>query len=256
MSLVLPCAFFATALLYASVGFGGGSTYSALLVLSGADYRLIPLLSLSCNIIVVSGGVWHFSRNGHLQMRRIAPWLLFSIPASFIGGAIPIPEMYFVGLLGCVLFFSGVRLLWPEKKRDEEGNAAPVFANRPFMTPLFGSGLGLLAGITGIGGGIFLAPLFYFLKWGQAKQIAAACSVFILANSLAGMTGQLFKLGNIGALALALPYWVLLPAVLCGGQIGSWLGSSRINARIVKKMTAVLILYVAVRLIRKFILMI
>jgi uncharacterized membrane protein YfcA len=242
--------FFCTAFLYASVGFGGGSTYNAVLVLTGADYRLIPLVALSCNIIVVTGGLWHFYRHGHLQFRRLLPLIFFSVPASFIGGLIPIPKVYFIGLLGCALLFAGIRLLWPEAVRQ---NARPhVLAEKRFAASIIGSILGLLAGVTGIGGGIFLAPVLHLINWGSARQIAGGCAFFILVNSLSGITGQLFKLGNLELLAQAAPYWVLLPAVLIGGQGGSWLGAGYIKPHIVKKMTGLLILYVAARLLVRF----
>lgn len=247
-------AFFVTALLYASVGFGGGSTYNAILVLSGVDYRAIPLIALACNMIVVSGGVWHFSRNGHLQLKRILPWIAFSIPASFAGGLIPVTEIYFIGLLGFALLLSGIRLLWPQKLKSAAVENIP--ADHVLVPPVLGSMLGLLAGITGIGGGIFLAPVLHLTGWGNAKHIAAAASLFILVNSLAGITGQALKLNDSAILPLALSYWALLPAVLAGGQIGSWLGASRIRAEIVKKMTACLILYVAIRLLVRFFTMI
>ena len=121
------------------------------------------------------------------------------------------------------------------------------------MPVIFGTSLGLLAGITGIGGGIFLAPVLHFMRWGNAKQIAGACAFFILVNSLAGLIGQSLKIEDIALFSALSPYWILLPAVLIGGQIGSWLGAVQINMSMVKKMTALLILYVSVRLIMKFI---
>lgn len=248
--MVLAFLFFMTALLYACIGFGGGSTYNALLVLGDTDYQLIPIISLICNIVVVSGGVWHFSRERHIRLSRIAPWIVFSVPASFVGGLIPVPEVIFTGVLGFALLLSGIRLLWPEKEDPSFPNfKAPQHS---FMPAIFGTLLGLMAGITGIGGGIFLAPVLHFMRWGNAKQIAGACAFFILVNSLAGLTGQALKIENTDVFSALSPYWILLPAVLVGGQIGSWLGSSRINVGTVKKMTAILILYVSARLIWRF----
>ena len=112
--------------------------------------------------------------------------------------------------------------------------------------------MGVLAGITGIGGGIFLAPILHFMRWGNAKQIAGACAFFILVNSLAGLIGQSIKIDNTDVFSALLPYWILLPAVIIGGQIGSWLGAVQINILMVKKMTGLLILYVSARLIMKF----
>jgi len=248
--MVLAFLFFMTALLYACIGFGGGSTYNALLVLGDTDYQLIPIISLICNIVVVSGGVWHFSREGHIRIPRIAPWIVFSVPASFAGGLIPVPEVIFTGVLGFALLLSGVRLLWPE--REDPSFSNPKAPQHRFMPAILGASLGLLAGITGIGGGIFLAPVLHFIRWGNAKQIAGACAFFILVNSLAGLTGQTLKIENTAVFSTLSPYWILLPAVLVGGQIGSWLGSSRINVGAVKKMTAILILYVSARLLWRF----
>lgn len=249
--MVLAFLFFMIALLYACIGFGGGSTYNALLVLGDTDYQLIPIISLICNIVVVSGGVWHFSRERHIRLPRIAPWIVFSVPASFVGGLIPVPEVIFTGVLGFALLLSGLRLLWPEKEDPSFPN--PKATQHRFMPALFGTLLGLLAGITGIGGGIFLAPVLHFMRWGNAKQIAGACAFFILVNSLAGLTGQALKIQNTYVFSALSPYWILLPAVLIGGQIGSWLGAVQINMSMVKKMTALLILYVSIRFIMKFI---
>lgn len=248
--MILAFLFFMTALLYACIGFGGGSTYNALLVLGDTNYQLIPLISLMCNIVVVSGGVWHFSREGHIRLPRIAPWIVFSVPASFAGGLIPVPEVIFTGVLGFALLLSGLRLLWPEKEDPSFPN--PKAPQHRFMPAIFGTSLGLLAGITGIGGGIFLAPVLHFMRWGNAKQIAGACAFFILVNSLAGLTGQTLKIESAPVFSALSPYWILLPAVLIGGQIGSWLGSSRINVEAIKNLTALLILYVAVRLLWRF----
>ena len=136
----LALSFFVTAALYASVGFAGGSTYNALLVLGDTDYRIIPLISLFCNIVVVSGGVWHFSRERHVRLSRIVPWIMFSIPASFAGGIIPVPEIVFTGVLGFTLLFSGIRLLWPEK--EDLLPSLRAVSDYKFMPAILGSSLG------------------------------------------------------------------------------------------------------------------
>lgn len=249
--LLVALAFAVTAFLYACIGFGGGSTYNALPVLGNTNYHLIPFISLICNIVVVSGGVWHFSEEGHVRLPHIAPWIVFSVPASFAGGLISVPEVIFTGILGFALLLSGLRLLWPEK----EDISFPSLATRDYkyLPAIIGSILGVLAGITGIGGGIFLAPILHFIRWGNAKQIAGVCAFFILVNSLAGLIGQSIKIDNTDVFSALLPYWILLPAVIVGGQIGSWLGAVQINISMAKKMTGYLILYVSARLIMKFI---
>jgi uncharacterized membrane protein YfcA len=251
MPILLIILFFVTAVLYAAVGFGGGSTYNALLVLTGTDYRILPTIALACNVIVVTGGMIKYAQTGALSLRRMLPFLITSIPAAWIGGRIPISETVFVGLLGIALFLSGARLAL-----QKEGVTKDSALRENFPLPvalLSGGGIGLISGLVGIGGGIFLAPVLYLARWGNPRQIAAACSLFILLNSLSGLGGQITKLQDHEVLSLALPYWPLLITVLLGGQIGSWLGAKGLKASWMKKLTAILILYVSVRLIIRFI---
>lgn len=241
--------FFIVAALYAAVGFGGGSTYNALLVLHGADYRILPAVALACNILVVSGGIWRFSKAGLLEPRALLPFLIASIPAAWVGGRLPVSETVFIGLLGSALLLSGLRLLL---QRDLVLEAQEKRHTHLAVALLSGGGIGLISGLVGIGGGIFLAPVLYWLRWDTPRKIAAACSLFILANSVSGLVGQIMKLSDTSLLSLALPYWPLLPAVFLGGQIGSWMASKRLDPRFLKRLTAVLILYVGVRLIFKW----
>ena len=252
MSPILAALFCITALLYASVGFGGGSTYNALLVLNGTDYRVLPSLALICNIIVVAGSCWRFHRGGLLPWRGMAPFLVTSIPAAFIGGRLVVSETLFVGLLGFALLIAGIRLAF--QPNTEIGAPVPASGMQP-IPYLVGAGIGLLSGMVGIGGGIFLAPVLYFLRWDTPRRIAAACSLFILVNSLSGLTGQILKLHDLDIVSALTPYWALFPAVLIGGQIGSWLASARLEPGLIKRATAILILYVAVRLIYRWLTM-
>ncbi len=249
MTALLAALFFITALLYAAVGFGGGSTYNALLVLHGADYRILPSIALICNIIVVSGGVWRFWRAGHLPVNRLLPWMAASAPAAWVGGRLPISETVFVGVLGFSLLVAGLRLAFETRAKIEESRArkAPMVVN--FAV---GGGIGFVSGLAGIGGGIFLAPVLYFLRWGNPREIAGACSLFILINSLFGLGGQVMKLSDLSLVSGLSAYWALLPAVLIGGQIGSRLGSVGLRPNIIKGLTAVLILYVAARLLLRW----
>jgi uncharacterized membrane protein YfcA len=242
---LLAILFFITALLYATVGFGGGSTYNALLVLNGVDYRILPAIALLCNIIVVTGGVIRFGAAGHISLSRIAPWIATSIPAAWIGGRFPVSEKVFIGLLGLSLAFAGLRMLFEKEKSVRAGKPR----NPVWLAAGGGAGLGLLSGIVGIGGGIFLAPILHMIRWGEAKAIAGACSLFILVNSISGLAGQLAKLGDMQLLGALGAYWTLFPAVLIGGQIGSWLGSGKLPEIWVRRLTAALILYVAARLL-------
>lgn len=245
---VLVILFFITALVYASVGFGGGSTYNALLVLSGVDYRILPAIALICNIIVVAGGVWRFALAGRLPFLRLAPWMAASIPAAWLGGRLPVSEALFVGLLGFSLLFVGVRLL----TENSTLTTSPHPKQSNLLAIPAGASLGLLSGVVGVGGGIFLAPILHFLRWSDPKTIAGACSLFILVNSASGLTGQLMKLENTDLIPDLINYWPLLPAVLLGGQIGSFFAAGPLPAAWMKRLTAVLIIYVAGRLLLRW----
>lgn len=249
MPILFPL-FLLTACVYASIGFAGGSTYTALLTLVDVDYHVIPIISLLCNILVSAGGVWRFSKERYLDFPRLVPWLAFSVPAAFWGGQIDIEKMVFYGTLGIALLIVGIRMIWPSHI-SLRGN---ISRNKQTVIALSGGGiLGFLAGITGIGGGIYLAPALHFLRWGSAKQIAAAASLFILINSLSGIVGQILKQHQADVMISVKSHLVLLLAVVVGGQIGSWLGASRLSHEWIKKGTGLLILYAAIQLIRRFI---
>lgn len=243
----LAALFFLTALLYAAVGFGGGSTYNALLVLAGTDYRAVPIIALACNIIVVSVGSWRFARSGNVDWRRTWPLFSLSIPFAWLGGRLVVAELVFVGLLAVALFAAALLMLWQPRARSE----GPPIVTARWVEPLAGGAIGFLAGIVGIGGGIFLAPLLYMLRWGAPRAIAGTSAIFILANSIAGLAGQLAK-GNGSGAAILAEYWPLFPSVAAGGLIGATLGSSRIDPKYVRLLTVLLILYVAARLAVRF----
>jgi hypothetical protein len=234
----LPPAFFATALLYASVGFGGGSTYNALLALAGFDYRLLPIVSLACNVLVVSGSTLRFARAKVVPWQRALLLALIAAPLAYLGGLTPIKQATFLVLLGLSLVAAGLALLLP---RTAENEAEP----KPLAKwmPLAVAPLGYLAGLVGIGGGIFLAPLLHFTRWANARAIAATTSLFILINSLSGLAGQLAKNGTgafSAALSDALP---LLIAVVLGGQLGSLLALRWLPERVIRMLTAALTIW-------------
>lgn len=241
---LLAIAFAATALLYASVGFGGGSTYTALLIATGTDYRLVPLIALACNIAVVSGNTLRYTRAQLVPWRKLFPLVALSIPAAWLGGRLDVSETVFIGLLWVALLIAGSRLLFA-KPMAEADTIRPASVWRDAG---IGAAIGFYSGIVGIGGGIFLAPVLHALKWGHAKTIAATCSAFILVNSISGLAGQWAKLAGGPYLGDALTYWPLLPAVIIGGFIGNHFGVFKLSQNIVKKMTGLLILLVAMRL--------
>ncbi|MFM9978083.1 MAG: sulfite exporter TauE/SafE family protein [Sphingomonadaceae bacterium] len=248
--MALTLAFFATALLYASVGFGGGSTYTALLALVGTDFRILPFVSLVCNVIVVTGGTIRFARAGLLPWRRALPLVAVSTPLALLGGLTPIRETTFMLLLGVSLIAAGILLLIQRERAVVQADRH----NSPLIEPGLGGAIGYLSGLVGIGGGIFLAPILHMMRWGSAREIAATASLFILVNSLAGLIGQGLKLRAGGELAQVVDYWPLALAVLIGGQIGSWAGIAKLPQALVRRLTAVLIIAVAVQLLWKMLL--
>jgi uncharacterized membrane protein YfcA len=240
----LAAGFFVTALLYAAVGFGGGSTYAALLALSGLDYRLLPVLALACNIVVVAGSTVRFAR------AKVTPWrgamllTMVAAPAAFLGGLTPIAREAFLLLLGVSLLLTGIFMLLPQGINDD---AEPHPVAR--YMPVVAAPLGYLAGLVGIGGGIFLAPLLHLTRWRDARAIAATASLFILVNSLFGLTGQVLKNGS-GALSVAIDNGLpLIIAVAVGGQIGSLLAVRFLPQKIIRWMTAALVIWVGGRLL-------
>ena len=240
----LSGAFLLTALLYASVGFGGGSTYAALLALAEMDYRILPLVALACNVVVVSGGSWRFARAGITPWRGAVAVTALAAPAALLGGLTPIEREPFLVLLGSSLVVTGLTLLVPVRERAQEGASW----TRKAM-PLVAAPLGYLAGLVGIGGGIFLAPLLHLVRWDNPRAIAATASFFILVNSLFGIAGQVLKAGpdRFGAaLTLGLP---LMLAVAVGGWIGSLLAVRALPAIWIRRLTAVLTIYVGARIL-------
>lgn len=240
---LLSVLFFATALLYSSVGFGGGSTYNALLVIFDVPYQVLPATALVCNIIVVTGGVWHFQRRGYVQAAKYIPWLVGSMPAAWLGGFLSLPEKTFTLILATALLLSAFCLLYPVKEKAQKPRHLPNW-----QAVCFGAVLGFVAGVTGIGGGIYLAPLLYFIRFGHSRHIAAFCSVFILLNSGAGLVGHMSKQGAVSLIQAVAVYWPLFVAVMVGGQLGAWLGSAKLSVRHMRMITGLLVLYVALRL--------
>ena len=230
------------AFVYASVGFGGGSTYTALLALWGVDYRLIPVIALLCNIIVVTGGSIRFVRAGLVSWSQVMPLLLVSAPLAFLGGLVPLKQWVFLTILGGALLASAIALLLQPEKLS--ARALP----KPLLLAISG-GVGLLAGLSGIGGGIFMAPILHLIRWAEARRIAAFASLYILINSAAGLAGQVIKAGAQSLAAPAMEYGLLLAAVLGGGQIGSIFGMRYLSPRLLRTFTAILVGYAALRLL-------
>lgn len=240
--------FFITAWVYASAGFGGGSAYLALLSLFQLPYTTIPQVALLCNLVVVTGGLYHYSRTRNLSLPLVLPFCVSSIPFSYLGGHIPISEEHFLGILGFSLFAAGLWMFFPRKLALLE-REVPAQISWFIGLPL-GAVLGFLSGLVGIGGGIFLAPLLYFMGWGSPKQIAAAASFFIFVNSLFGIIGQWTKQTTF--MELHGFFLLLLLAVFLGGQVGSRWSVGRLSFFALQRITAVLILATAGRIFWRF----
>jgi len=238
--------FFATSAIYSSVGFGGGSTYLALLLLWGIPFTIFPVIALSCNIIVVTGNCINYSRAGNLDLKFLAPYLVGSIPMAFIGGALSIEKELFEILLFIILLLAGLFLLINFKTFDDnEENCRKIPLT---LSLLIGGILGFVSGVVGIGGGIFLSPILFLLRAAKTKIIITTASVFILINSLSGIIGQLTK---NQVLEEIINYWPLLIAVLIGGQIGNFLNIKILPTKILALTTSALVLFVAIRMFFK-----
>ena len=244
---LLAILFLVSATLYSSVGFGGGSTYLALLLIWGIPYFIFPIVALSCNIIVVSGNCFNYIRAGNLNLKLLLPYLIGSIPLSYIGGSLPIEKKLFEILLFLVLATAGTLLLFNFKSYDDREESyrkipAPV-------SILIGGILGFISGVVGIGGGIFLSPILFLLRAGRPKHIVTSASLFILINSISGIIGQLSKNTVLSEIQ---NYWYLLVAVLIGGQIGNFLNLKIFSTRALALVTAFLVLFVAFRMLIRF----
>ena len=240
---ILSILFFVTAILYSSVGFGGGSTYLALLFIWGTPYFIFPLIALSCNIVVVSGNCFNYIRAGNLNLKLLIPYLIGSIPLAFIGGSLSIEKKIFEILLFVVLAIAGLLLLFNFKSyEDNEKDCRKIPVT---ISILIGGILGFISGVVGIGGGIFLSPILFLIKAGRPKHIVTSASLFILTNSLSGIIGQLTKNSVLSEIQ---NYWFLLLAVLIGGQLGNFLNLKIFPTRVLALVTSCLVLFVAIRM--------
>ena len=241
--ILLSISFLVTAVLYSSVGFGGGSTYLALLIIWSVPYFVFPVIALSCNIIVVSGNCFNYIRAGNLNLKLLIPYLIGSIPLAFIGGSLPIEKELFEILLFSILAAAGTLLLFNFKSYD---NKKENYKKIPIVVSiLIGGTLGFISGVVGIGGGIFLSPILFLIRAGRPKHIITTASLFILINSITGIVGQLTKNEVLSEIP---NYWYLLGAVLIGGQLGNFLNLKVFPTRILALVTALLVIFVSLRI--------
>ncbi|HEX8460316.1 MAG TPA: sulfite exporter TauE/SafE family protein [Segetibacter sp.] len=245
--LLLTLAFFTIALLYSSVGFGGGSSYLAILSLYTTDFLQIKTAALLCNLVVVAAGSYLFYKEGLFDKKRFLSLALFSVPAAFLGATIHLTQVSFFIFLGAILSLSGLLLILQLFLKGSE--EIETRNNSIFVNIFLGGSTGFLSGLVGIGGGILLSPILNLLKWDRPKKIAALASFFILVNSVAGLLGQAAS----KTLHFRFPlFFLLLAAVFVGGQIGTRLNIRLLKPQLVKGLTGVLVLYIGIKLILKY----
>jgi uncharacterized membrane protein YfcA len=241
--IILSILFFITAILYSSVGFGGGSTYLALLLIWDIPYYIFPVIALLCNIIVVTGNSINYVRAGNHNFKLLLPFLFGSIPLAFLGGTLIVKKEIFEILLFLILSIAGVLLLINNKSYDDKNII--IKKVNSFVSFLIGSVLGLVSGLVGIGGGIFLSPILFLLKADKPKNIVTTSSLFILINSIFGILGQLTKENILNEISL---YWPLFISVLIGGLFGNYLNLTIFSNRVLAIITSTLVIFVAIRM--------
>jgi len=243
-SLILLClGFFVVATLYSSVGFGGGSSYLALLTLFLVSFFAIRSIALVCNLVVVSGSTYLYFKHGHARLKDFLPFVITSIPMAFLGASFRLKEEVFFILLGSALLISSIFLIW-QTSGIKMTDPAKVY--HKYLSYLIGAAIGFLSGLVGIGGGIFLAPILNHINWDKSVKIAALASFFILVNSISGL-GGLFLAGT-----LELPWietLILGITVLLGGQLGIRISLKKLSAKSIKRITAILVFVVGLRVL-------
>lgn len=242
---ILLVSFFLVALIYSSVGFGGGSSYLALLAVMKIDFEVIRPTALLCNIIVVTGGVYIFYKEGKFDFKKMWPFLAASIPFAYLGGFWQLKERSFFIVLGITLITASF-LLWFQKNIQQIKNIHTPRSEYTTLNLAAGGMVGFLSGLVGVGGGIFLSPLLHLINWDDAKKISALASLYILVNSISGLAGQFTRSASIDWHFV----WPLLFAVLFGGQLGSRLGAKKFNPLYIKRITAALILLAGINILK------
>ena len=241
--IILSIFFLITSILYSSVGFGGGSTYLALMLIWEIPFYIIPILALCCNIIVVSGNSINYIRSGNFSLNLLLPYLVGSVPLAFFGASLSISKELFEILLFVILTIAGILLL--NRSKFFDSNKIKINQIPKKISVLIGCVIGFISGIVGIGGGIFLSPILFLIKAGYPKQIATTASLFILINSIFGVFGQLTK--DI-VLNQFLNFWPLFLVVFMGGQIGNFLNIKLLSNKTLSLITSLLVIFVAIRM--------
>ncbi len=232
------------AFVYASVGFGGASSYLALLAVYQLPVYEMKLTALLCNIIVVTGGSLLFIMKKQVNFKRILPLVALSVPAAYLGSLMKLDDDTFFIVLGTSLIVSALLMIFEKKGLDDAGAGERSVVKSGVM----GAGIGFLSGMVGIGGGIFLSPLLHLSRWDVPKKIAATASVFILVNSISGLLAHFQK-----PVTGPVDYWRIAGlgvAVFAGGQIGSRLGIMKFPPLVIRRVTAVLVFAAGVQVLQ------
>lgn len=237
--LVLTLLIFTAALLYSSVGHAGASGYLAAMALFGLAPAVMKPTALVLNLLVGTVGTIRFASAGHFDWKIFAPFAALSVPMAFLGGMMKLPIGAYKIVLGGVLLFAAWRLV--VKPKTNAGELNPVSVPRALI---FGAGLGLLSGLTGVGGGIFLSPLLLFLGWADVRKTAGVSVAFILVNSAAGLLGHLASVRNVPPEII---WWA--PAALLGGIIGAELGSRRLAHITMRRLLSVVLVVAGVKML-------
>lgn len=242
-NLVLAGAFLLAALLYSSVGHAGASGYLAAMAFAGVAPAIMKPTALVLNLLVASIATYRFRRAGYFSWSLLWPFALGSIPCAFLGGALTLPGHWYKTLVGVVLWVAAVRLFVETKRADDE------LPRRTHSVPLWaavfcGAVIGLLSGLTGTGGGIFLSPLLLFTGWAETRETGGVSAAFILVNSAAGLAGNL---ASVRSLPPAIPLWAI--AAVVGGVIGSELGSRRIGTSTFRRLLALVLVIAGAKLV-------
>ena len=241
--IILTIFFFITAIFYSSIGFGGGSTYLALMLIWDIPFYIFPIIALICNIIVVTGNSINFLRTKNINLNLLTPYLIGSVPFAFFGASISIDKNLFEILLFFILLIAGIFLLLESKSFNKDEIVIRKVSK--IISIFIGSIIGFISGLVGIGGGIFLSPILFLMKAGYPKHITSTASLFILINSIFGIIGHLTK--DI-VLEEFLNFWPLFLAVLIGGQIGSYLNIKFLSNKFLALITSFLVIFVAIRM--------
>jgi hypothetical protein len=236
--IIISLALGLVALLYSSVGHAGASGYIAVMALAGVNSDTIRPTALVLNVAVAAVASWQFARQGHFSWSLFWPLAMLAVPMAFVGGYLKLPANWFHVLVGLVLLVSALRCLIPERERADVSPPAKSTAI------IAGGLLGLLAGLTGTGGGIFLTPLMLMMGWAKPKTASAVSALLILGNSIAGLAGNFSQTNQIPSFAL---YWGIV--VVLAGFVGSRLGSKRLRPETIKKLLAVVLVIAGLKLI-------